>query len=92
MKKGDLVLFLKEEGSLVGSYQYGIIQDVEVSKDGVIRNVKVRYQNHHEGHSRTTNRAVRELVLIHGVDELSLMEELGAIATYADIKCKLAHQ
>ena len=92
MKKGDLVLFLKEEGSLVGSYQYGIIQDVEVSKDGVIRSVKVRYQNHHEGHSRTTNRAVRELVLIHGVDELSLMEELGAIATYADIKCKLAHQ
>jgi hypothetical protein len=91
MKKGDLVLFLKEEGSLVGNYQYGIIQDIEVGRDGGIRNVKVKYHNHNEGFSRTTDRAVRELVMIHGVDELSIMEELGAIATYADIKCKLAH-
>ena len=29
--------------------------------------------------------------MIHPVDELGIMEELGAVATYADIKCKLAH-
>ena len=91
LKKGDLVLFLKEEGSLVGSYQYGMIDDVKVGRDGKIRTVTVKYHNHNENHLRTTRRAVRELVMIHSVDELSLMEELGAIATYADIKCKLAH-
>ena len=92
LKKGDLILFLKEEGSLVGSYQYGMIDEVEVGKDGKIRTVIVKYHNSNENHPRTTRRAVRELVMIHPVDELGIMEELGAVATYADIKCKLAHQ
>ena len=92
LKEGDLILFLKEEGSLVGSYQYGLIEEVEVGKDGKIRTVIVKYHNSNENHPRTTRRAVRELIMIHPVDELSIMEELGAVATYADIKCKLASQ
>ena len=91
LKKGDLILFLKEEGKVVGSYQYGIIEDINSCKDGKVRSVKVRYRNHNESNSRTTERAARQLVMIHGVDELSIMEELGAIATFADMKCKIAH-
>ena len=55
------------------------------------KTVIVKYHNSNENHQRTTRRAVRELVMIHPVDELGIMEELGAVATYADIKCKLAH-
>ena len=91
LKKGDLILFLKEEGKVVGSYQYGIIEDINSCKDGKVRSVTVRYRNQNESNSRTTERAARQLVMIHGVDELSIMEELGAIATYADMKCKIAH-
>ena len=88
LQKGDLVLFLKEEGSLVGSYQFGLVEDVEIGKDNKIRTVNVKYHNHNENISRTTRRAVRELVMIHAVDELNIMEELGAISTYADMKYK----
>ena len=38
---------------------------------------------------RFTNHAVRELIMIHPVDELNMMEELGQIATFADIQYKL---
>ena len=91
LKQGDLVLFLKEEGSLVGSYQFGLIESVEVGKDDKIRTVNVKYHNHNEGFPRTTRRAARELVMIHPVEELNLMEELGKVATFTDMKCKLAH-
>ena len=64
----------------------------KVGKDGKLRTVIVKYHNGNENHPRTTRRAVRELIMIHPVDELSIMEELGAVATYADIKCKLASQ
>ena len=91
LKQGDLVLFLKEEGSLVGSYQFGMIDKVEVGKDDKVRTVHVRYHNHNENISRITRRAVRELIMIHPVDELNIMQELGEVATYADMKCRQAH-
>ena len=75
---------------MVGSYQYGLIDEVEIGKDGKIRTVMVKYHNGNENFPRITRRAVRELVMIHPVDELSIMEELGEVATFADIKCKLA--
>ena len=72
MSKGDVVLFVKDEGKLVGSYQYGMVESVETNQDGKIRTVEVRYQNHHESHQRTTRRAVRELVMIHPANELNI--------------------
>ena len=38
---------------------------------------------------RETRRAVRQLVVIHQVDELDILVELGNIATVADMKRKL---
>ena len=49
----------------------------------------MRYRNHTENDNRITNRAVRELVLIHHVDELDIIAELGAIATAVDAKKRL---
>ena len=44
---------------------------------GRIRSATIRYRNATEDFDCTTNRAVRSLVVIHRVDELDLMEELG---------------
>ena len=67
---GDVVLFLKHDGQLSGVYQYGMIDEVKTSKDGKIRSAVVKYRNHNESVDRFTNRAVREIIMIHPVDEL----------------------
>ena len=87
--KCDVVLFLKDEAILVGRYQFGMVDSVEPGRDGNIRIVHVKYQNSNENIQKKTRRAVREFVVIHPIDELSLMRELGEIATFADVKRKL---
>ena len=81
LKKGDIVLFNKSETSLIGEYKYGIVEEVRVSADNHTRSVVVKYKNMNETVFRTTVRAVRTLIVIHRVDEVDLMEEIGA-ATY----------
>ena len=77
----DIVLFLKQEGSIISNnYQYGMIREIIQSKDGIIQKVVVKYRNHNENTDRFTTRAVRELVMIHPIDELNLIEELGQIS------------
>ena len=80
IKKGDVVLFDKSEGSFIGEYQYGMVDSVNIGTDGKIRAVTVKYRNSSENVSRTTFRAVRKLIIIHRVDEIDLMEELGEAA------------
>ena len=41
----DIVLFLKQDSLLSKTYQYGIVVSVQQSSEGVIRKVKVKYQN-----------------------------------------------
>ena len=48
ISEGDIVLFLKDDASLVGRYQYGIVDGVETGRDGKIRVVQVKYQNSNE--------------------------------------------
>ena len=88
---GDIVVFHKKEGELNLTYQYGIVESVEVGKDQKIRAVEVRYRNHNEGNKtiRFTNRAVRELVLIHHVDEVDVISELGVVASAVDAMKRL---
>ena len=86
---GDVVIFMKKEGELNVTYQYGMVEAVQPSKDHKIRTVIVRYWNHGENVNRTTKRAVRELVLIHHIDELDIISELGAIASAVDAKKRL---
>ena len=50
----------------------------------------VEYRNHNEEFNRETRRAVRELIVIHRVDELNLVQELGKIATIADMKKRIS--
>ena len=44
----------------------------------------MRYRNFNESTDRRSSRAVRSLVIIHRVDEINVMDELGKAAIAAD--------
>ena len=79
-KVGDVVLFLKSEREFDKQYQYGIITDCKVSRDGKIRQIEVEYHNSNENVKRRTNRGVRDVVVIHPVDELGIIRELNSLS------------
>ena len=78
------MLFLKQESELSHTYQYGIVHSVVVGRDGCIREVEVRYRNSTEKTDCFTRRATRSLVMIHPVDEITIMQELGTVAAAVD--------
>ena len=80
MAVGNVVLLLKSDKIFDLQYQYGIVVKTVESKDGIIRSVEVEYQNPGENIKRRTTRGVRELVVVHPVDELSLSKELSDLA------------
>ena len=75
---GDVVLLLKSEFDL--QYQYGMVVQTLEGRDGLIREVVVEYQNPGEDVKRRTNRGVKELVVIHAVDEIGITQELAEMA------------
>ena len=76
---GDVVLFLKSDREFDLQYQYGIVSEIKPSKDGHIRRVVVQYQNQNETTKRTTERGVRDLVIISPVEELDIYEHLSQL-------------
>ena len=80
IRVGDIVIFKKGESVLSGVYQYGIVQGVKESSDQKTRTVVIRYRNADEDDDRETTRSARSVVVIHRVDELNIMEELGSAA------------
>ena len=76
---GDVVLFLKSDREFDLQYQYGIISNITKSRDGHIRKVTVQYQNSNETIKRTTERGVRDLVVVSPVDELDIYESLNEL-------------
>ena len=89
IKVGDIVLFLKQENQLSSTYKYGMISDLSRTSDDKVHKATVRYRNSTEAVDRFPNRAVRQLIVIHPVDELNMMEELGLIAIFAEMQYKL---
>ena len=81
----NVFLFTKNEGSVVNTYQYGMVHEMELSRDGLTRKVVIKYRNSSENIDHFTTRAVRDLVLIHPVDEIHIIEELGNIATVSSV-------
>ena len=86
INEGDVILFLKDEGHVKGVYQYGMIHEVKRGRDGKVRKVVVKYRNHNENIDRFTNRAVREIVVIHPVDETSVLTELNDMQTFVNMQ------
>ena len=88
VKEGDVILFLKNDGALKSTYQFRKIKEIERSQDNRIRKVTITYRNHNESINRETRRGVRHIVIIHHVDETSIVTELGEIAATAKIFSK----
>ena len=86
MAIGDVVLFLKSERQFDLQYQYGLVVKTYESKDGLIRSVEVEYQNPGESVKRRTNRGVRDLVVIHQVDEVGISKELHDLANAGSVE------
>ena len=84
IRVGDVVLFTKSDKEFEKIYHYGIIIATFESKDGLIRVVEVQYQNSNENVKRTTKRCVRELIVVHPVDELGIQAELDDFAEQAE--------
>ena len=77
LKICDIVLMLKHEGNIGCTYQYGMVHQIQKNTDGVTRKAQIKYRNSTEDHDRYTWRSVRQLVMIHPVDELSIMEQMA---------------
>ena len=88
VKEGDAILFLKNDGALKSTYQFGKIKEIERSQDNRIWKVTITYRNHNESINRETRWGVRHVVMIHHVDGTSIVTELGEIATTAKIFSK----
>ena len=85
MKVCDVVLFIKNEGSVVNMYQYEMVSEIELTKEGLIQKVVIKYRNSSENIDHFTTHAVDKLVLIHLVDEVYIMEVLGNVAKTTSI-------
>ena len=77
---GDVILFLKSEREFDRQYQYDIVVTTIESRDGIIRSVEIEYQNHNKEVKRRSKRDVRDLIVIHQIDELCISKELHDLA------------
>ena len=68
------------------------MKSMKVSEDGKIRSAEISYRNSNENTDRITTRATRQLVRIHAVDDIDILQELGEVATIGDMQFKLQHQ
>ena len=74
---GDLVYFQKSPDKKVSStWIIGMVEQLPVGRDGKVRKVLIKYQNHGETQPRITERAIRTLVKIYDVEEYILQEDL----------------
>ena len=87
-KPGDLVIFMKHESDVkLGEpvWRLGRIQEIERSKDGVVRVALIEYKNATECVFRTTRRSVRRVAVLHKEGDLELIQELNQASKFANL-------
>ena len=70
---------------MVNTYQYEMVHEIELSRDGLIQKVIIKYRNRSKNTDCFSTSAVCELVFIHLVIKIHIMEELGKVATTSSI-------
>ena len=50
----------------------------------------IEYCNFKENMKRFTRRSIREVVMVHPVDEISILQELGEVSKIADLKIAMS--
>ena len=84
LEVGDIVLFKKVSSMLSKTYSYGMISSVQPGDDNKVRRVHVKYRNDGEKTFRETARSVRDLVLIHSVNDCDLMKDMYEMSKNVD--------
>ena len=79
LKPGDVVLFKRDSGLLAGPWVMEMVDEVVKGRDGLIREVGIRYSNFSESSPRLTTTAVRSVVRLINVDEISSKDEMDSI-------------
>ena len=86
VQMGDIVTFRRTGGdNVLGEpvWRIGRIKEVTTSADGQVRRATVEYRHKDETVLRTTNRAVRELAILHSEDDIPLTQQLNNAAREA---------
>ena len=81
----DVVLFIKNECSMVSKNQYGIAHEIELSRDELTQKLAMKYRNSSKNIAYFTTCTAREVVLIYLVHEIYIMKELGNFLTRSTI-------
>jgi hypothetical protein len=80
LKVDDVVYFRKTTGALKSAWTMGIVHEVDIGRDGLIRMVTVRYFNPTEpSKPQFTDRVVRSLVRLFHIDELSWAQDMDKV-------------
>ena len=69
-----------------------MVESIHQGQDGKVRSVNVKYRNHNEQVDRFTKKSARQLVVIHAVDEMDIINDLGIAANIADTKFATVHR
>ena len=85
LKEGDLVYLQKDpDNPLGGKWIMGVVDQIIRSRDGRVRRVIVKYQNHNEDVPRFTDRSIRKLVKIFDIEEYVLQDDLSELLRRLD--------
>ena len=80
LQVGDIVFFQKEEKELNSKWLIGIVEEVvKGSKDDVVREVNIRYQNANEDVPRFTNRAARTVKKLFHIDDTTWQDDMSEV-------------
>ena len=89
LQERDLVYFQKDPDNPLGSkWVMGLVDQVIRSRDGKVRRVIIKYQNHGEELPRFTDRSVRKLVKIYDIDEFVLQDDLSEVLKRINVPCE----
>ena len=80
LKVGDLVYFPRAESKLDKKWMMGVVDSVEHGRDGLIRMVDIRYKNASQNIFQMTNRTIRKVVKVWGIEDIHLDEDLAEVA------------
>ena len=81
--KGDVVYFKLTESPLGADWRIGLVEQVKVGRDGVVREICVTYKHENDGTCMVVERPVRNIVKLFHLDDTCLMDQIKQIEVFA---------
>ena len=88
LKTNDVVYFKLTESEMFSKWRLGIVEKVEIGRDGCVRVVTVAYKDFssddpHSWSTRTVERPVRNMVKLFHLEDTCLMDDLNSVYNMA---------